>query len=90
MKSAGTITLSNECDIEYELISKGSPERGPSYGCAGEPAEPPEFQITIKLGNTDITKLLTEEQMDEVYDHVRDNYESSEDYDCGPEPCDEV
>ena len=27
------------------LVHPGSPERGPTYACAGEPAEPPEVEV---------------------------------------------
>lgn len=44
---ATRVTVSWSCeDDSYRVVgylTRGQPERGPSFACAGEPAEPPEF-----------------------------------------------
>ena len=69
--------------IEYERVSDGCPERGPTYDCAGTPAEPPEYEFTVFHNGHDITALLTDEQLDEIRTKVAD------DDDITPEPFDD-
>lgn len=72
-----------DCEIEYTCISKGRPETGPTYSCAGEPVEPPEFQIDrVMCGGVDILNALSEDTLELLRDHASDDYADSEpDYD---------
>ena len=75
-QAAAALELTLSYDIEYVCTSKGYPEQGPTYSCGGTPAEPPEFDIKVMFNGVDIYNQLTESQQEEVYDHVRDDWES--------------
>ena len=69
-----------EVHLEAEYFS-GRPETGPSFSCAGEPAEPPEVNITaVKVLTAkdvyeDITWLIPEEAFEELEQAIFDKVE---------------
>ncbi len=67
-----------DVEVEYTCIYKGRPESGPTYSCAGEPAEPPEFDIRVMYNGQDITSVLTDDDLDELRDEVQEDWEDSE------------
>lgn len=75
-----TTEVALECEVEWDLISKGRPASGPTYSCAGEPAEPPEFEITVRCNGIDITSALSETQMDEIRNQVEEEYNTEPDF----------
>lgn len=79
-----TTEVELECEIEWDLVSKGRPASGPTYSCGGQPAEAPEFEITVRCNGIDITSALSDEQMDEIRNQVE------EDYNAEPEPCEDI
>lgn len=72
------VTL-EDCEVEYTCISRGRPEQGPTYSCGGQPAEPPEFEITVRYNGQDITAMLDEDEMDDIRDRVLEDYNEEPD-----------
>ncbi len=35
-------------EFSYRITATGRPARGPSYACGGEPADPMEYEVTVK------------------------------------------
>lgn len=71
--------LNLDVEVEYTCISKGRPASGPTYSCAGEPAEPPEFQIDrVMCNGVDILNALSEDTLDLLRDQAADDYEDNE------------
>lgn len=68
-----------DCEVEYTCISRGRPEQGPTYSCGGQPAEPPEFEITVRYNGQDITNILDEDVLDDIRDRVEDDYNEEPD-----------
>lgn len=63
-------------DAFYEIEVEGSyrfgaPESGPTYSCAGEPAEPDEFEFTVLGLPTGVT--LTEDELQAIEDYGYNN-----------------
>lgn len=77
-----------ECEIEYELISRGRPATGPTYSCGGQPAEGAEYEITVRCNGLDITAALSDEQLDEIRSKVEEDDEPPVD-DYEPEDFDD-
>lgn len=77
--STFNIELNLDVEVEYTCISKGRPASGPTYSCAGEPAEPPEFQIDrVMCNGVDILNALSEDTLDSLRDQAAEDYESDE------------
>ena len=76
-----------ETEVEYTLISRGRPATGPTYSCGGQPAEAPEYEITVRANGIDITAALSDEQLDEIRARVEEDDESP--VDDGPEDFDD-
>lgn len=73
------IEVNLDVEVEYTCISKGRPASGPTYSCAGEPAEGAEFQIDrVMCNGVDILLALSEDTLDLLRDHVADDYEDQE------------
>jgi hypothetical protein len=70
--------LTLDCEIEYTCISKGYPATGPTYDCAGQPAEPAEFQIRVMCNGRDITDILSDDQLEDLQDQAAEDYETEE------------
>lgn len=68
-----------DCEVEYTCISRGRPATGPTYDCGGQPAEPPEFEITVRYNGQDITNILDEDVLDDIRDRVEDDYNEEPD-----------
>lgn len=76
---ARTVTITwcePETDDPYTVkcrVFPGSPARGPSYSCGGEPAEPPEVEILSVTdekdeGREDVKGLLESDFYDDIYE----------------------
>ena len=63
--------------MEYTCIFKGRPASGPTYSCAGEPAEPPEFELRVMYNGQDITNTLTDDDLEELRNEVQEDWEDS-------------
>jgi hypothetical protein len=72
-----------DCDITYEVISRGRPASGPTYSCAGEPAEGAEYEIHVHFNGHDITHLLTDDQLESIREQVVEDDNAEPD-----DPCD--
>lgn len=70
-------------EVEYTVVSKGRPASGPTYDCAGQPAESPEIAITVRYNGQIITELLTEDDLELLREEAFDELGDSEDE--GPE-----
>lgn len=70
------ITL--DCEIEWKCIFAGRPASGPTYSCAGEPAEPPEIEVKVMCDGRDITHMLSDEQLEALRDEAEDAYTTQE------------
>jgi hypothetical protein len=67
-----------DCEVEWKCIFAGRPASGPSYGCAGEPAEPAELEIRVMCDGRDITHMLSDAQLENLRDEAQDDYEDQE------------
>lgn len=72
------VTL-EDCEVEYTCISRGRPATGPTYDCGGQPAESPEFDITVRYNGQDITLILDEDVLDDIRDRVEEDYNEEPD-----------
>lgn len=64
-----------DCEVEYTCVSKGRPASGPTYSCAGEPAEGAEFEINrVMYNGTDIMSSLSEEDLDSLREQAAEEY----------------
>jgi hypothetical protein len=76
MRAQVTLLEQNyEVEYDFKITSYGCPATGPSYSSGGEPAEGPEFEITVheivgKEGLPDWLKLLLEEHLAERDDII--------------------
>jgi hypothetical protein len=79
MSSSLTTDICLEVEVEYTCVSKGRPESGPTYSCAGEPAEPPEFEIDrVMYNGTDIKSSLSDDLLEDLREQVAEDYANQE------------
>ena len=74
-----TIVDADEIPYEVEMIRtyKGRPATGPSYSSAGEPAEPPEFEVVSihpKPPNAEAEGFIIDEAYEKAFD---DNWDET-------------
>lgn len=73
-----TTSVRLDVEVEYKCIYKGAPERGPTFSCAGEPAEPPEFELRVMYNGQDITNTLSDDDLETLREEVEEDWEDSE------------
>lgn len=70
-----------EVEVEAICISPGIPESAPSFSCAGEPAEGPEYDVKVFHNGHDITALLDPDVLEDIRSQVIDEGEEDPDVD---------